>query len=804
MFSLHNSARRKTDRWLLGLFLLSVTIGPPSAALTTTANDALTEAAFDPNADETLLLDVQVNGHPVGKIGEFILRQGRLMVRPEELRSLGFQTPEDRGPAPGPLLDMSDLPGLVYTLDLRNLVLHITAIDSRLIPTRLKPDAAVQEDSRRVVESGTGMTLNYDTVGTFAGGQNGATGSFDLRAFSPRGIVSSEWLAYAGANSGSSGSDTAIRLDSAYTFGDVNTLRRYTAGDFINSGLAWTRPVHMEGFQIESDFSMRPDLITFPLPSVTGSASVPSTVSVLADGNLTVSSQVGAGPFQVPALPVISGAGTISMTVTNALGQQVTVNQPFYASSELLARGLHTFGVQSGLVRREWGAASYAYGKLAGATVYRRGLTDRLTMEASAEATPGAQMAGLGAVVQIGTLGIVNFAGAATGGAGHPGAQFSLGAQRIGRIFSLGGQAIVANSNYRDIASMNGDGIPRKQLSGYTSLSTHHFGAIGAANADLDQDAAPVAIQGNVTPAEHSHVVSGNYSFQVHHIAIYASEFEDLASTGNSSGMQFGVTIPFGRRSSVEISATSDGSGQVQVQKSAALVGQWGYDAYISSGNSNHQFAEMQYKSPVGLFTAGIDESAGLTTLRMESQGAFSWVDGGIFPSNTIYDSFAIVDTNPIGHVEVLQENRDVGKTNSAGRLLVPDMRSFDTNHIAIVPTDVPPDVSLKNAAQIVRPRDLSGVVVRFPLQESHGALLRLVDQTGLPLPLGTSATLKATGVTVPVGYDGDAYVEGLSAHNELAVELPDGRRCTVHFDYKPIAREIPSIGPLSCTETKP
>ena len=77
---------------------------------------------------------------------------------------------------------------------------------------------------------------------------------------------------------------------------------------------------------------MRPDLVTFPLPTLSGSAAVPSTLTVLMNGNLVASSQVAAGPFEIPQLPAISGAGTITMTVTNALGQQVTMTQPFYAS----------------------------------------------------------------------------------------------------------------------------------------------------------------------------------------------------------------------------------------------------------------------------------------------------------------------------------------------------------------------------------------------------------------------------------------------------------------------------------------
>jgi outer membrane usher protein len=63
---------------------------------------------------------------------------------------------------------------------------------------------------------------------------------------------------------------------------------------------------------------------------------------------------------------------------------------------------------------------------------------------------------------------------------------------------------------------------------------------------------------------------------------------------------------------------------QVQAQQSAVRVGDWGYQAYVSAGDSTHEFGQVQYKSPVGLFTAGVDQSAGQTTLRLESQGALS------------------------------------------------------------------------------------------------------------------------------------------------------------------------------------
>jgi outer membrane usher protein len=414
-------------------------------------------------------------------------------------------------------------------------------------------------------------------------------------------------------------------------------------------------------------------------------------------------------------------------------------------------------------------------------------------------------MAGVSGVMQVGNLGVFTLAVSPSTASGQFGAQYSVGAQRIGKIFSVGGVASFADRNYRDVASMNGSGIQRKQLSAYTSYSFRHYGSFGASYTELNQDASPTMIMSGGGLAQHSRVFTANYSIQIHRAAFYATEFRNLQSTGSgSNGLQVGVTIPIGKYRSMSASGASDGSRQLQVQQSAPQVGDWGYQSYIAGGGSTHEFAQGQYKSSVGLFTAGVDRNYGLTTVRLESLGAISLVDKTLFASNEIYDSFAVVDTNPVKNIRVYQENRCIGTTGKTGRVLVPDMRSFDLNHISIDPTDVPADVSLSSDKLTLRPQDRSGVVIRFPIHISHSALLRLVDQAGALVPQGSVATLHATGAVVPVGYDGQAYVEDLSPHNELSVEYPDGIHCNVVFDYLPLPGDIPTIGPLLCLEKKP
>jgi outer membrane usher protein len=795
------------------------------AAIIVLVLTALLRPVFAAAADQTLLLEVHVNGYSTGKIGEFTLRAGALLSRRAELADLGFRVPDTLAAGADALIALSDLPGLKWRLDQAKGVLFVTAANRLLAPTVLQVG---HRAAGGAVESGTGATLNYDVADQYVGGLNTGSGQFDLRVFSPWGVASTDALAFAGGGPGGPGANTAIRLTSVYTYSDPDGLLRYRLGDFISGSLGWTRSLRLGGVQGNSDFTLRPDLVTFPLPSVSGSVAVPSTVDVMANATRLFSAQVQPGPFEIPQLPVVTGANTISMAVTDALGRQVTVTLPFYASAALLAPGLQSFSAQVGEIRQNYGLVSNDYGAPAATATYRRGVSSDVTVEASAEGTRGTVAGGGGVVVNVADLAVVNAAVAGSKGSGGSGLELSAGMQRTSPVYSLGASATVASHTYRDVAAVNGDAFPRIQLNASAGVSLGQFGSIGVAYAAVDSDAvaSPANTQGGalaqaqsatslnaaslggsvyLEPAQHAHVLSASYSVQIGAVSFFATGFHDFASKG--TGVLAGLTMPLGGRSSVGVSGGAGTGGsyqQVQAQQSAVAIGDVGYQAFGILGTPNHEFGQVQYMSPWALLTGGVDHVGQQTTLRAEVQGAVSYVDGGVFPSNTINDSFAVVDTNGLADVRVLYENRDAGSTDSAGRLLVPDLRSFDINHIAIDPADIPSDSSIDTTTREVRPQDRSGVVVRFAVKVSHGALVRLVDEAGKPLPVGSTATLRATGAIVPVGYDGDAYVEDLATHNELAVEQPNGRRCRAAFDYRAVKGEIPTIGPLACKEQKP
>lgn len=746
------------------------------------------------NAMGLLLLAVIINGQDTGKIGEFVERDGVVLARPAELDALGFRTPQ-APTTPDGLLPLSAIAGVQYRIDRAAQTLIVTAPDAALTPALLGSGAAAQIIP---VQSSIGATLNYDLVGTRVGAENTVAGQFDLRGFSSWGVASTGLLVSPRAtdeNSANSGYQ-AVRLDSTWTFSDPDRLTRYRIGDFINGGLGWSRPVRLGGGQFAVDFSLRPDLVTIPLPAISGTAAVPSSVDVLVNGIKVFSGQAQPGPFVIPQLPVVSGASNVSLAVTDALGRQVITTLPFYTGGGLLASGLQTWSLGGGFVRLHYATISNDYGPAALSGTWRRGISDDLTLEAHAEGSKALAMVGGGGVFNLANLGLINFGVAGSTGYGRSGLLVEAGFARSARPFSLNLNAIWAQRDFRDIAAQNFDPVPTLQLNGGIGFELGRFGTLSAAYNRIDRPADTATGQDE----QNARLVSATYSIQLGRVSGFANGFHDLVS--HSTGFMLGVTVPLGIRSSVTGGAVSDSGrlyGQIQSSQSAAEVGEFGYQAYAAEGSQSHEFFNGVYISPWAQLSAGADRTGGQTSVRLEAQGAISALDGALFPSPPVNDAFAVVDTNGLAGVHVLHENRVAGETDAGGRIFIRDLRSFEINHITIDPNDVPVDTALSSATHDVRPQDRSGLVIPFSIRRSQGALLRLVDDSGMAIPAGSAATLVSTHVAVPVGYDGEAYVEDLAAHNELNVTEPDGKRCAAKFDYTPRPGDIPVIGPVRC-----
>ncbi len=784
-----------------------------------------------------LLLDVVVNGTPIGMLGEFRDKHGEIYAARKELDALGFRLPpRAAGATPDTLMQITKLPGFACRVDERTQTIYITVNASGRKPTELGSQQSLA--SSLPVKSGIGAVVNYNLAGTYADHRALGEVLVDARVFSPWAVAESSFTM---TNARGLQSAPVVRLDSSVTVSDTATLMQYTLGDFISGGLDWSRPVRLGGFQISTNFGIRPDLTTFPVPTISGAVAVPSSVDVLVNGVQELSQPVPPGPFEIRQLPVITGVGDVSVVARDAAGQQTTQTLQLYSSQQLVAPGLVDFSAELGFVRLNYGTLSDDYRAPAASASIRLGLTKWLTFEGHAEGTDGGGsyeglkiapggVGGGGAVLALGGFGVVSADIAGSRFGKRSGGLAAIGFERIAPHVSFSMSAQATAGAFGDIASDYGDPVPSLQLRAILGLSWSDLGSFGiafteqrrpgsaaeASQTTLDEEQSVARNDFGLVPlalASKTSLLSVSYSrsFFGERAFLSATAFHDFSQHGGggSTGAAVSLIFPFGRRSSISIEGDEDnggGNGVVQATQTAPDTGDVGYQLREEAGAQSRQLAIGTYRSPWGIVDAGVDHSSSGTALHGDLQGAVAVAGGGVFPSLPITDSFAVVDTDGTPGVQVLQENRPIGRTNASGKLLVTDLRAFDANRLGIDPADIPIDADAGPTTQWVRPRDRSGVVVHFKMKAGHGAVVVLTDDAKNLLPPGERARLESAGKAYDrvVGYGGEVYITGLQAHNRLTVLLPNSGSCVAIFDYERAAGQIPRIGPVACHVVAP
>lgn len=758
----------------------------------------ITDVSLTVANDRDLFLEVFINEVSTKLIGNFKeLPDGGLAATAEELLEVGLK-PDDTARADNGLIRLDRLPDVRYEVNQPEQKLFVTTDTIAARSAKVIDLDQNRKKERLKPQSGYGAVVNYtlfassntlfeDETDLF----RGVSGSFDARLFGPLGTLSHSFLA--GYSDGRF--DEFTRLNTTWSYSDPERLLTYRAGDFISGGLSWTRPVYLGGLQVERNFALRSDLVTLPLPAFSGTAAVPSTLEVYTQNVRTYAGDVAAGPFEVANLPAFTGAGEARVVLRDSLGRETVTTMPYYVSSMMLGKGLLDFSAEVGFPRRNFGIESQDYDeRLMGVFTARYGMADWLTVEGHAEGGEDLINAGLGLAFPLGPFGAASVALAGSSASGGTGTLFNAALELSYNDWSLYARLQRTFGNYQDIASITAeptfsgpDGIPIFSAGVPRALEQVTL----SVPAPLDFSSLNVSYT-HFTDAdgERSSIVGLSYSQQAFKgSTIYASAFKDL-DNDDSFGVFAGISIPLGDNitASTGVEHGPDGANVVaDLVKSERLEnGSVGWRLRTSEGETSNRSAAVSYRSPVARIEGGVQQYDDDFRATAQVDGALAVAGGGVFAANRIDDAFAVVDVGA-PDVDVQFQNRPAGKTNAKGRILVPDLKSYQPNSVSIDPSKLPVNADVPATKEVVVPADRSGVVVSFEVSEAPAAaLVGFEDPNGNPIPVGLTGTLEGSNEEFVIGYDGEAYVRGLQAENSATISFDDGNSCRADFAFKP------------------
>ncbi|MCZ9637014.1 fimbria/pilus outer membrane usher protein [Pseudomonas sp. NC26] len=742
-------------------------------------------------ADATLYLDLLVNQVPKAELVPVQQRAGRLYLGSDVLRAAGIKLPGN----PLGEVALDEVAGLHTDYDSQNQRLLLQ------VPPAWLPDQQVGDRSlypASDARSSFGALFNYDLYlndtddgGTYLAAWN------ELRLFDRWGTFSTtgQWRqSFNGAQAGAS-RQGFLRYDTTWRFTDEQRLLTYEAGDVVTAALPWTSSVRVGGLQLSRDFAARPDLVTYPLPAFAGEAAVPTSLDLFINGYKSSTTELQPGPYTLTNVPFINGAGEAVVVTTDALGRQVSTTLPFYVTSSLLQKGLTDFSVAAGSLRRDYAMEDFGYGPGVASASLRHGVSDFFTLESHVETAESLLLGGLGGTLRLGNFGVLNTALAQSQFDSDNGHQLALGYQYNSQRIGFSYQRLQRHGDYTDLSRVD---TPEMQLSQRSeqvtlSLNLDRYGSLGAGYFDVR---AGDGTRTRLINLSWSKPLWGNSS-------MYLSANREVGDSQWAVQAQLVIPFDFNGTLAVSLERSKDGQDLQRVNYSRAVpVGTGvGYNlGYATGGNRDaYRQADVTWRLQSVQLQAGVYGSSGEMTRWADASGSLVWMDAGVFAANRIDDAFVVVSTSGYADVPVRYENQAIGRTDKGGHLLVPYSSGYYRGKYEIDPMGLPPDILAPQVEQRVAVRRGSGYLLEFDLKRVLAASIELVDDNQQPLKLGSKVTHQESGSQAVVGWDGLVYLENLSPHNRLHVQLEGAGQCEVAFDLPQAEGSIPLIGPLVC-----
>lgn len=741
----------------------------------------------DFSAEQQLLLELIVNGMSSGIVAQIVKRGDRFEARADDLHRAGLQLE-----LPGETVLLDSLDGVHADYDALKQQLHLTVLPQYLPMQRLGERETVFTPARR----GTGALLNYDLYAS--GGGSGPVQAalwHELRVFGQGGVFSTTGALRAG--SGSGGSGRYDRYDTYWRLSDERRMLTAEAGDIITRTLPWAPAIRLGGVQLSRDFSVRPDIITYPLPEFAGSASLPSTVELILNGQRIAGSRIDPGPFALDTLPPLNGYGEANLVVTDIHGRSFATAMPFYVSSALLRSGLTDYSIAAGAIRRNYGISNFDYDGLAATASARHGVSDGVTVEARVEIADDLRLAGGGGVAKVGHLGTVSASYSLSQSERGRGGQLTLGYEYQRRNFTLGLHHSRQDEDYVDLGRLERrrDNGWEQLTSASASFSLGRAGTVGIGYFDARQEHRRDARLANA-----SWTLPLGRATRLH--ASLSREFEDR---GWSGLLTFSISL--GRNSlSAGMIRNRDKGMDVRVDYSrpAPVEGGlgWSVGALGNLDQGPYLRGDAVWRTqPIELRAGAYGRDS--ATAWLGASGSFVMMDGAVLAANRVADAFAVVSTGESG-IPVRYENQLIGRTDDAGRLLVPAVSAFYPARYDIETLSLPASVSAPVVSRKVTIAAGSGHVVRFQIERMQAARGTVVLDTGEAVPAGSLVTVNGTSTTY-VGWNGLLFVENVAQDNLVEIDLPDGGSCRAAFtaDIRSAAETetMIDLGVLTCSK---
>lgn len=643
------------------------------------------------------------------------------------------------------------------------------------VPASYFIDAQLSQPHAIPSKAELGGFLNYDVLYARYDNYNELNGLAEL------GIFKDYWIFKNGMmyrKEAEQDQDKLLRLNTSFEIEFPSRYQRLTLGDNTSVYNPLLDTFRFGGVSFGSNFSSYPDFIYWNVPTLRGSAVLPSTVDLYINGINLYQQQVTPGHYTLNTGANIQQSGEAQVVVEDVLGNRTVQSFPVYVTTQLLKPGLNEYNFSAGKLRYDYDYVSDDYREFFGNLYFRRGITDSTTLGTNLSYSKDVQNVGLLWTQSLSKYALLDTHAASSHSDWGDGYTFGASLSRNGSRLALGASHKYYSPEYRGLGYSDMTQTVEYDNLAYVSIFNIPF--INTLNVNyLERRYHPNA---NNSFADSQMLTVGFSRMFGRQTSLSFSYYKDL-KVQDSDGAYLTLNYQFDQRRSAQLSHNFD--EQTQLRYAQSSLTQNGVDYTLAV---RHQQAEgdvgvnayTALKMPMGNLYLSHDESESFSYSQANYQGAVVWLDRKWAMTKYVDNAFALVNVGDIPNVEVQRALTPVGKTNQHGYAFVHDIVPYVNYDVSFDQDQLDMYDSFEYSSQKVIGMNQRGYKVNFPVQRTGLIILRLLTPDQQTFVQGSEVYLSDDATEfVPVGSDGKVHLYGVKAGSYmLKVKTKGGKVC--------------------------
>ena len=570
-----------------------------------------------------------------------------------------------------------------------------------------------------------------------------------------------------------------VRLNSSFDLEFPESMTRLTLGDTTTTYNPLINSLRFAGLNWGTNYTERPNFVYWNIPTLQGSARIPSTVELFINGVSIYSQKVSPGDYSLQTGAQIQQAGNAQIVVEDILGNRTVQSFPILVTNRLLREGLDEYNIALGKLRYNYNIESNDYGDFFANGFYRRGLSNATTLGANIAYSQDIQNFGLmwtQAVRNILVFDIVVLA--AHDDRNKINYSVGLSASKDFGQFSMGLSSKYTEQDFKFL----GDDL---QIStSYPKFENLVY--FGMTNV-------PYLHNVNINYAEQKYyphsefnqsnqrVLNIGFNRNIgRRVSLGLSYFNTFGDRKDSGGI-LSLSYSFDDKS-VYFSQSADQVSNLQLVKNDSS--QVGFDYAVGVNHRNNETlynVNSKLKTNIGDLDIYHVQSKENRDSQIGYRGAIVWL-GNQFSFTKIVDhAFGLVKVGDYQDIDILRSLTYADKTNKKGYAFVHDIIPYVKYDISFDHNQLPIEDKILYSNKQITALNQRGYRIEFPVLHAKQIKLRPVDAHHQPFVAGSELHINHDGGEVyPITSDGTVTLYGFVPGNyAVQIKTREARTCS-------------------------